>query len=449
MENTAVAQAPAAALTRRRLRLPVRLSLGAAMLSIGTLASGVLAYAFNLLAARSLGAEAYGHVAVLWAGMFLVSVVAFRPVEQMLSRGIADRAARGIDARPVLRAGTRLALLLVALITAVAAAAFQPLSDHLFDGSEGMTLALWAGIAGYAVSYWVRGIASGLQQFDSYGLLLLVDGAARVVIAIPLLFVASPTLAATAIVLAALFGPAAPLAVEAWRRRGGPRPHLAELLGAGKTAEPFAVRPALAFAAPVAIVAGAEQVLVSGGALLVAIDGSASAAAAAGTVFAATMLVRAPVFLFQGVAAALLPKLTTLHATGERRKLARGVALIAGGMLALSAGLAAASLLLGPEAMTFIFGDDFVVGRVDLAVLSAGVGTYLAAATLGQAALAQGRAALAAAVWASSAALFVAVELGLGGSPFHRVSVAFTVATGAACVLLAAALARKGRNPRA
>jgi O-antigen/teichoic acid export membrane protein len=163
-------------------------------------------------------------------------------------------------------------------------------------------------------------------------------------------------------------------------------------------------------------------------------------------VFAATMLVRAPVFLFQGVAAALLPKLTALHATGERRKLARAAALIAGGMLALSAALAGASLLAGPEGMTFIFGNDFIVGRVDLAVLSAGVGTYLAAATLGQAALAQGRAALAALVWATSAALFVGVELGLGGSPFHRVSVAFTLATGTACVLLAAALAWRGRK---
>jgi O-antigen/teichoic acid export membrane protein len=447
MENTAVAQAPALA-GQRRLP-PLRLSLGAAMLSIGTIASGVLAYAFNLLAARSLGAEAYGQIAVLWAGMFLVSVVAFRPVEQMLSRGIADRTARGVDARPVLRAGTRLALVLVALISAVTVAGLGPLTDHLFGGSRGMTVALWAGIAGYAVSYWVRGIASGLQQLESYGLLLLVDGAARVIVAAPLLIVASPTLAATAIVLAALWGPAAPLAVEAWRRRGGPRPRLAEMLGAGRPTEPFALGPALAFATPVAVVAGAEQVLVSGGALLVAVDGSASAAAAAGTVFAATMLVRAPVFLFQGVAAALLPKLTALHATGERRKLARAAALIAGGMLALSAGLAGASLLAGPEGMAFIFGDDFVVGRVDLAVLSAGVGTYLAAATLGQAALAQGRAVLAAAIWASSAAVFVAIELGLGGSPFHRVSVAFTLATGFACVLLGAALARRSSVPSA
>src|SRR3954447_2205118 len=98
---------------RLRLRVPT----GAALLSIGTLASGVLAYAFNLVAARTLGAEDYGPVAVLWAAMFLVSVVLFRPVEQTLSRGIAERLARGDAARSVTRSACRLALGLVALVT--------------------------------------------------------------------------------------------------------------------------------------------------------------------------------------------------------------------------------------------------------------------------------------------------------------------------------------------
>jgi O-antigen/teichoic acid export membrane protein len=267
-----------------------------------------------------------------------------------------------------------------------------------------------------------------------------------VAVAIPLLVVASPTLAAAAIVLAALFGPAVPVAIAYARRRAHTTPPLRELLGAGRPTEAFAIGRALAFATPVAVIAGAEQVLVSGGALLVAIDGSAGAAAAAGTVFAATMLVRAPVFLFQGVAAGLLPKLTQLHATGDRGRLARAAGGLAAAMLALSAALAAGSMLLGPEAMTFIFGGDFVVGRLDLAILSAGVGTYLAAATLGQAALAQARGAMAAGVWTLSAATFVALELTLGGTPFHRVSVAFTLATAVACVLLGAmlALGRRG-----
>src|SRR3954471_10212399 len=99
MEQAAVVRRPAP-LTRLRVAVPG----GAALLSIGTLASGVLAYVFNLLAARALGPEAYGPVAVLWAAMFLVSVVLFRPAEQTLSRNIAECRAHGHDARAI--AGT-------------------------------------------------------------------------------------------------------------------------------------------------------------------------------------------------------------------------------------------------------------------------------------------------------------------------------------------------------
>jgi hypothetical protein len=70
----------------------------AALMSIGTLASGVLADVFNVLAASSLGPESYGAVGALWAGMFLVAVLLFRPVEQTISRAVADQVARGEDA---------------------------------------------------------------------------------------------------------------------------------------------------------------------------------------------------------------------------------------------------------------------------------------------------------------------------------------------------------------
>ena len=44
------------------------------------------------------------------------------------------------------------------------------------------------------------------------------------------------------------------------------------------------------------------------------VGGGAGSTKAAGLAFAATMLVRAPVYVFQGVAAALLPNLRDLNA---------------------------------------------------------------------------------------------------------------------------------------
>ena len=84
-----------------------------------------------------------------------------------------------------------------------------------------LTLALVVGIAGYAVSYFVRGVASGVLWFGGYGLLLLADGAVRLLLVLPLFLVASPAVAAVAIAAAAIGGAVAPLLTRAWRRGAG------------------------------------------------------------------------------------------------------------------------------------------------------------------------------------------------------------------------------------
>jgi O-antigen/teichoic acid export membrane protein len=435
--NAGVAVGTAPARTRRDSR---RVLSPAAVLTVGTLASGVLAYAFNLLAARALGPAGYGPIAVLWAAVFLVSVVLFRPVEQTLARELSGRIATGDDARVVVHRMRRLTAALTALAIALLLAFWGPVTDRMLGGHDALTASLALGIAGYAVSYYVRGIASGVEWLAGYGVLLFVDGFARVAFALPLVFVASSTVAAAAIAAAAFAGALAPLAV---RRLGRPAPDVLH----GRPAPDFRARRALRFAAPVAAVAAAEQVLVSGGALLVSLEGGAGAAAAAGTVFAATMLVRAPVFLFQGVAAALLPNFTRAAVLGERARIHRMLARLAGGVGALTVLLVAGALALGPELMRLVFGPEFDVGRTDLAILCGGVGSYLVAATLGQAAMATDRAAGAALVWCAAAAGFVALVLALPGDPFHRVSVAFTAATALAGVASTWVVLRRAPSP--
>ena len=72
---------------------------GAWLLPAATIVSGVLTYAFHIVAARNLGPAAYGQIAVLWGAMFLIAIVLFRPVEQTTSRAVADRLARGEEVR--------------------------------------------------------------------------------------------------------------------------------------------------------------------------------------------------------------------------------------------------------------------------------------------------------------------------------------------------------------
>ena len=410
------------------------------MLSVGTVASGVLAYAFNAVAARALGPDAYGPVAVLWAAMFLVAVVLFRPVEQTLSHGVAERLAAGQDARGVVRGVARLAVAAAALAILTCVLAWGPLTERLFAGQDVLTAMLVAGIAGYGLSYVLRGLVGGQRWYGGYGVLLLADGGVRLAVALPLLVVASTAVAGVAVAAAAFGGALAVVLAPGWRRR--PSLH-------GTPGPAFRPLGALRFAGPATAIALADQVLLSGGPVLVMLAGGHGASAAAGIVFAATMLVRAPAYLFQGVAAALLPNLTTLRVRRDdvafRRAVGRTVAIL----VAFAGLMVAGALTAGPAVMARLYGEGFSAGRLDLALLAAGAGGYLVAATLSQAALASRQAVAAAAIWVAAAVAFVGLEVALPGDPLHRVALAFCVAAlaGAAafCVL---ALAVHGARSR-
>ena len=79
--------------------------------------------------------------------------------------------------------------------------------------------------------------------------------------------------------------------------------------------------------------------------------------------------------------------------------------------------------------MALLYGDEFTATRIDLALLAVGIGGFLAACTFCQALLARAQATRAAATWVVAASTFVALELTLSGTPFHRVSVAFAAAS--------------------
>jgi O-antigen/teichoic acid export membrane protein len=93
--------------------------------------------------------------------------------------------------------------------------------------------------------------------------------------------------------------------------------------------------------------------------------------------------------------------------------------------------------LIGPWAMSVLFGGNFDYGRVGLVLVGLGMGFHLTAATLNQAALARHRGGLAAAAWLGGAALFMVWLL---GSPLDDQVLAVEVGYCATAALLAVAL---------
>ncbi len=398
---------------------------GAWLLSGAMLAAGVLAYAFHILAARTLTPSQYGQIAVLWAALFLTVVVLFRPLEQTTARAVADRLARGQEARSVLRSVALVYGCALGLVAVGAVAFWSELTDTFFDGNSFMTAMLVVGIAGYGIQYIGRGILGGLRRFRGLSAIHVTDGTIRFLVALPLLAVASPDIAAVALAAAGIGGAIPPL----WRCRAE-----IQRLGVGASDEHFHMRAALGFAAPAVVIAAADQLLVNGAPLVVVGGGGSQKAAA--IVFAATMLVRVPVFLFTGVAGSFLPNLTRLNAEDDHHRFVATVTRICVVFLGATVAIVGVAALLGPTVMPIVFGDEYHAPAKDLALLGLAAGCYLAAATISQALLAVDRGAIAAWAWATGAVVFVCAYHIVGGSQLHRASVGIATGMVTATLLL-------------
>jgi O-antigen/teichoic acid export membrane protein len=415
---------PAVVASKARPR-PGRAVSGAGLLSVAMVLSGVLTYAFLVLAARTLGPSAYGRVGVLWGAMFIVAIVLFRPLEQTASRSIADRRARGEEVRSVATAVAALGGGLFLAVAVVAAVAWQPLCQRLFGGDNVLMALLVAGIGFYGLSYLVRGLVGGALWFNGYGINLLADGLGRLLLALPLLIAASRVSAGIAVAGAGLLAALVPVALG--RRK------LRPLLDRGQ-GERFELRRAFRFAAPAATIAASDQLLINGAPLLVMASGGPGATKAAGLAFAATMLVRAPVYVFQGVAAAILPNLTQVNATDGLVNLKREVARTARLLVAVAVVVVLACVAGGPLGMRILYGNEYSASRGVFLALGIGVALYLVAATLSQALLAIDAGARAAVAWAAGAAALVLAYLILPGDELTRVGVSF--AAGSLVLLL-------------
>ena len=189
-----------------------------------------------------------------------------------------------------------------------------------------------------------------------------------------------------------------------------------------------------------------EQAFLNAGPLLV--KGTAGAAAA-GFIFNILMIARAPLQLFQAVSTSLLPHLTRLRAEGADDDFRASVSVTIRAIAAFAGSAAIVMAIAGPDLMQIAFGDNFTYERVDLLIVTVGMGLYLAAATLNQAALAQGQVRRAAVCWIGCAAAFVVWCLvPIVSDEFRRVEVGYLGGAAILCALLYAIYRRPARAAR-
>jgi O-antigen/teichoic acid export membrane protein len=462
---------------------------GARILSIGIASTGLLTFAYFSIASHVLGEVATKRIDLLWSVMFVIISVIYRPIEQLLSRTIADRRARGHAEHP-LRVPITIQLGSALVFLAVALSLHGELVNHVFDRYGALYDVLVVGTLAYAASYFARGWLAGHEYFALYGGLVLMESVSRISFAIAVaLGIASGQ---TAVALGIAAAPFVSLVVvpAAFARRGGERrsgaargvPHARQ--DGGDLTEPIAGEgQGIALGGPITVdeadaalagpgTEGAQEVAahddlslrrgtgfafwVSGimlseqtllNAAVLTVDATSSNRALAGIVFNVLLIARAPLQLFQAIQTSLLPHLAGLEATQGRAAFSRAIRITVLAIAAFAAAVALGLLTIGPFAMRHVFGQHYAYDRFGLALIGAGMGMHLVSGALNQAALARNRAKGAAACWGLAALVFLAwMVTPAVGDQLLRAEIGYAGAT----ALLASALAllyRRGGMP--
>lgn len=348
---------------------------GSLPVAVGLVLSGITTYAFLAIAARALGPEQYAPLSGLWSLLFLVAPAAFVPLEQETGRALAARRVLGLGGRSLLRRIAAIALVLWGTVVVLALAASPVLMDRIFDDEILLFGGLLFGVTTYAGSHIVKGATSGADQFKAYGGVLGAEGVIRVVLCIVLAVAGVDTPGPYGMIV----GISPLVALAYYPRRlelvqdDGPQPAWwATIKAVGHLFLGAVFGALLLNAGPVAIKAIStpdQRVLVS-------------------RFLAGLVVARVPLFLFQAIQVALLPKLSALAATKQHNEFAIRVRRLLLVVLGLGLGTTTGAVTIGPPLILAVFGRGFEIPRGDLVLLGLAATAYMVALTFAQALIA-------------------------------------------------------------
>jgi O-antigen/teichoic acid export membrane protein len=426
----------------------------ASFLAVGVGLTGLITYAYFLIASHVLSKPDYGQITVLWSAVFITISTLYRPVEQLLSRHISERLVKRESIGRPMRVAATIQLGLALFFAVTALVLRGPIQNNLLEGNETLYWVFFGAVLFYAASYFARGFLAGQRRFGLFTALILSESVFRtsfaVLVAVSLLegqsavaigIVAAPSL--SLLVVPAAFarrarhdrdsraGGAAGGVPHSGGREAPEHMGVPAATGPARQDEEFSLRHGTGFAAAVLVIMFSEQAFLNAGPLIAR---GLQGAAAAGFIFNVLMIARAPLQLFQAVSTSILPHLTSLHASGEasgEREFYRSVRMVLLGIAAFTALAFLAMAVAGPKLMQIAFSDKFSYDREGLLLVTLGMGLYLSSVTVNQACLAQGQVRRAAARWLGCAALFIAWNfVPLVSDEFRRVEIGFLLAAG-------------------
>jgi O-antigen/teichoic acid export membrane protein len=407
----------------------------ASFLAIGVGLTGVITYVYFFIASHVLSKPDYGQITVLWSAVFITISTLYRPIEQLLSRHIAEHTVKGEPLGGTMRVASTIQLGL-SLTFAVGALALRgPIQDGLLEGNETLYWVFFSSVLFYAASYFARGFLAGNKRFGLFTALILSESCFRTLFAV--LVAVSVLSGQSAVAIGIVAAPALSLMVVpfAFARRAK-REQTASRPSSDEDTSVSLVRGG-GFAAAVLVIMFSEQAFLNAGPLVIR---GLQGAAAAGFIFNVLMIARAPLQLFQAVSTSILPHLTGLHTSeepGSEDEFHRSVRMVLLGLAAFTALAVLFMAAVGPTAMQIAFSKKFTYDREGLLLITLGMGLYLSSVTVNQACIAQGQVRRAALRWIGCAGLFIAWNfVPLVSDEFRRVEFGFLIAAGVLLSLL-------------
>jgi O-antigen/teichoic acid export membrane protein len=366
----------------------------------------------------------------MWFAVFALAPGFFLPLEQELGRALSHRRAIGDGSQPVVQKVVRLGAILVTLVTVVIILLSPFIASSYFDGDWFMVIALITAFAAYAPAHMARGIAAGSGRFHDYAVVLGADGVVRILLCIALAVVGVTAAGAygMAVAIAPLF------AVAYVARRGALR------TDPGPPAEWNEVTPNLGW---LLIGSVCAATLLNAGPITASLLASDNEEALITAFSYGVLLSRIPLFLFQAVQAALLPRLSRLAAQGAYAEFRSGLKRLMLLVLAVGAVGTAGAFLLGSWALKLVYDAD-LSGRT-LAMLTFSSAVYMLALATAQAVIALQGHALVALGWVTGLVAFVLGTWLSADEVFRRIEIGLVLSSLAALAAFALALRHRLR----
>lgn len=411
----------------------------ASFLAVGVGLTGVITYAYFLIASHTLSKHDYGQITVLWSAVFITISTLYRPIEQLLSRHVSEREVKGLSLTEPMKVASTIQFGLSLIFAVLALALRGPIQNDLLEGNETLYWVFFTSVLFYAASYFARGFLAGKQRFGLFVALILSESCFRTIFAV--LVAISVLSGQSAVAIGITAAPALSLLVvpfafarKAQQEKATAPPPAADEL---ELHEKFSFRHGGGFAAAVLLIMFSEQAFLNAGPLIIR---GLQGAEEAGYIFNVLMLARAPLQLFQSVSTSILPHLTSLHTSDDPdsgREFAHTVKMVLLGIVAFTVLVAVVVLIAGPKCMQIAFGKKFTYDRLGLLLVTFGMGLYLASVTLNQACVAMGQVRRAAVRWITCAAVFIGWNfLPIVSDEQRRVELGFLIAAGVLFVLL-------------